>query len=103
MLSQTYYLVRSPVDGSYLAAHPQSSQPTSGKSQKTDMGYLLMFREHFDALSYLNTHAKDYADRFAVETVPGHQLKPLLQRWGFKGVGVVQDPLIPTVEFLSLG
>jgi len=30
-----------------------------------------MFREHFDALSYLNTHGSDLADRFGVESVPG--------------------------------
>lgn len=66
-------------------------------------GYLLMFSEHFDALTYLNTHGVDVADRFAVESISGTQIKSLIQRWGFKGVGIVQDPLVPTVEFLSPG
>ena len=60
-----------------------------------------MFGEQFDALSYLNTHGADVAERFAVESVPGNQIKNLIQRWGFTGVGIVQDPLIPTVEFFS--
>ncbi len=47
MFSEFYYLVRSQVDGRYLIAHPNPE--TSG--------YLLLFRENFDALSYLNTHA----------------------------------------------
>jgi hypothetical protein len=62
-----------------------------------------MFREHFDALSYLNTHGSDVADRFAVESVSGTQLKNLLKRWGFTGVGIVQDPLVPQIEFLEQG
>jgi len=57
-----------------------------------------MFREHFDALSYLNTHGSDLADRFGVESVPGSQVG-LLKRWGFTGVGIVQDPLLPKIEF----
>lgn len=95
MFSQTYYLIRSRVDGQYLVAKPNAD------SGQTEPSYLLMFREHFDALSYLNTHGADVADRFAVESINGNQLKGLLQRWGFTGVGIVQDPLVPTVEFLS--
>lgn len=99
MLSQTFYLVRSKLDGSYLVAHPKpSAQPDQPSA---DPGFLLMFREHFDALSYLNTHGAEVADRFAVETLPGTQLETLLKRWGFAGVGIVQDPLLPRVEFLS--
>lgn len=94
MLSQIYYLIRSQADGRYLAAKPGV--------EANKMGYLLMFREHFDALSYLNTHGADLANRFAVESVPGTQLKGLLQRWGFSGVGIVQDPLVPQIEFLEL-
>ena len=60
-----------------------------------------MFREHFDALSYLNTHGSDVADRFGVESVPGTQVGSLLKRWGFTGVGVVQDPWLPKIEFLT--
>ena len=95
MFSQIYYLIRSRADGRYLVAKPDTGDnPTIG-------GYLLMFREHFDALSYLNTHGSDVADRLAVESISGSQLKGLLYRWGFSGVGIVQDPLIPQIEFFS--
>jgi hypothetical protein len=93
MLSEVYYLVRSPSDGRYLTAHPDES----GSS------YLLLFREHFDALSYLNTHAGELANRLAVESIPGSQLSNLLKRWGFVGMGIVTDPLIPKIEFLKHG
>lgn len=95
MLSQVYYLVRSKADGSYLLAHlnPDTKPP--------EAGYLLVFREHFDALSYLNTHGSDVAERFAVESVPSTQVGSLLKRWGFSGVGIVQDPLLPKIEFFS--
>ena len=62
-----------------------------------------MFREDFEALSYLNAHGANVRDRFTVESVPGSQLKNLIQRWNFSGVGMVVDPLIPTIEFLSRG
>ncbi|MDZ8184771.1 MAG: hypothetical protein RMX96_07970 [Nostoc sp. ChiSLP02] len=91
MLSEVYYLVRSKSDGRYLTARPN----TDG------LGYLLLFRENFDALSYLNTHAGELANRFAIESIPGTQLGSLLKRWGFSGVGVVTDPLLPKVEFLE--
>ena len=93
MFSQTYYLVRSIADGQYLVAHLKQDEVTQG--------YLLMFREHFDALTYLNTHGKDIADRFAVESIAGSQLENLMKRWNFTGIGMVQDPLLPKVEFLS--
>lgn len=44
MFSEVYYLVRSKADGRYLAALPN----------REALGYLLLFRENFDALSYLN-------------------------------------------------
>ncbi|MCA1993909.1 MAG: hypothetical protein LDL41_17965 [Coleofasciculus sp. S288] len=94
MVSQIYYLILSRADGRYLVAQPNPSADSTGA------GYLLMFREHYDALSYLNTHGAGVADRFAVESVSGSQLKSLLERWGFTGVGVVQDPLVPHIEFL---
>lgn len=96
MLSQIYYLIRSRTDGRYLVAHPNQDLPL-GKAS----GYLLLFREQFEALSYLNTHGFDVAEQFAVESIPGTQLGGLLQRWGFAGVGIVQDPLLPKIEFLS--
>ncbi|MDB9374121.1 hypothetical protein [Nodularia sphaerocarpa] len=91
MFTEIYYIVRSQADGRYLLAHPNPE--TSG--------YLLLFRENFDALSYLNTHAGELANRFAVESIPGTQLGNLLKRWGFSGVGVVTDPLLPKVEFMQ--
>ncbi|MFN6564857.1 MAG: hypothetical protein RMY28_034365 [Nostoc sp. ChiSLP01] len=91
MLSEVYYLVRSKSDGRYLTARPNGDAS----------GYLLLFRENFDALSYLNTHAAEVANRFAIESIPGTQLGSLLKRWGFTGVGIVSDPLLPKVEFLQ--
>ncbi|NES84718.1 MAG: hypothetical protein F6K10_26760 [Moorea sp. SIO2B7] len=97
MLSQVHYLIRSKIDGKYLAPRPQTGQ------NEREIGYLLIFREHFDALSYLNTHGSDVADRFAVESISAIQLKGLLQRWGFDGIALVKDPLLPQIEFLSYG
>ena len=94
MFSQVFYLLRSRSDGKYITAHP---------NQDTGESFLLMFREDFDALSYLNKHGADVADRFGVESISGSQLEILLKRWGFNGVGIVQDPLLPSIEFLSLG
>lgn len=98
MLSQIFYLVRSRTDGQYLVARAKA---TDAPDAPADPGYLLMFNEHADALSYLNAHAADVAHRFAVESMPGTQLKTMLKRWGFTGVGVVQDPLLPRINFLQ--
>ncbi|NEO32062.1 MAG: hypothetical protein F6K36_16835 [Symploca sp. SIO3C6] len=95
MVSQLYYLIRSQSDGRYLVAQVDHGDDSAARS------YLLMFKEHFDALSYLNTHGSDVSDRFAVESASGTQIKGLLQRWSFTGIGIVQDPLIPQIEFLS--
>jgi len=97
MISQTYYLVRSRADGQYLVARPHRNE---GDRASTDPGFLLVFPEHADALSYLNTHARELADRFAVETTSSTQLEGVMKRWSFTGVGMVQDPLVPKVEFL---
>ncbi|MBE9208416.1 hypothetical protein IQ244_18145 [Nostoc sp. LEGE 06077] len=91
MLSDVYYLLRVKADGRYLTARPNAEES----------GYVLLFRENFDALSYLNTHAAEVANRFAVESLPGSQLSSLLKRWGFIGVAIVTDPLLPQVEFLQ--
>jgi hypothetical protein len=91
MLSQIYYIIRSRTDGKYLTAKIDDDQ----------LGYLLLFKEDFDALSYLNTHAGDLASRLTVESIPGPQVGNLLKRWGFAGVGIVNDPLLPKVEFLQ--
>ncbi len=94
MLSQIYYLLRSKKDGQYLAVHPQTdTEPTAG--------YLLLFREDYAALSYLNTHAEDIAQWFSVESIAATQLSGLFQRWGFIGIGIVDDPLPPTIKFLT--
>lgn len=87
-----YYLLRSREDGRYLVAHPDDAASAS---------YLLMFSEDFEALSYLNTHGADIRDRFAVESIVTSQIKNLINRWGFAGVGIVEDPLLPKVKFLS--
>lgn len=97
-MSQTYYLIRSKADGSYLVARLPSSDADRDPPQP---GYLLMFNEDFEALSYLNTHGSGVADRFAIESIASAQLSSLMNRWGFTGVGIVQDPLLPRVEFLS--
>lgn len=98
MFSEIFYLIRSRADGQYLVAHPrQAADP----DKAPDPGFLLMFKEHADALSYLNTHGATVADRFAVESIPGSQLKNLMSRWGFTGVGMVQDPLLPRIQFMQ--
>lgn len=98
MFSQIYYLIRSKADGQYLAAHPHSNLDENPAQTRS---YLLMFRERYDALSYLNTHAGEVVDRFGIESISGNQLETLLKRWNFSGVGIVQDPLLPKVEFLA--
>ncbi|NJO44005.1 MAG: hypothetical protein HC865_26455 [Cyanobacteria bacterium RU_5_0] len=98
MLSQIFYVIRSRTDGQYLVAHP--SQSGGGEASQTALSYLLMFKEHADALSYLNTHGAGVVGQFAVESLPSTQLGNLLKRWGFTGIGVVQDPLLPRIEFL---
>ncbi|MGL5083634.1 MAG: hypothetical protein ACRC8A_19300 [Microcoleaceae cyanobacterium] len=94
MLSQVYYILRSKQDGQYIAAHPNPDAATK---------YLLLFSEQFDALSYLNKYAQEWADRFAIEAITGPQIKSILQRWGFVGIGLVEDPILPQVEFMLLG
>jgi hypothetical protein len=95
MQSSIYYLVRSKVDGKYLIANLQKDQ------NENENNYLLVFQEHFEALSYLNTHGKELADRFIVEAVSSTQLKGTLSRWGYQGIGLVEDPLVPQVKFMS--
>jgi len=94
MLSSLYYLIRSKQDGQYLVARSNDT----GTEKETR--YLLMFTEQYDALTYLNTHAKELSDRFAVESISKIQLKAILQRWGFEGIAIVRDPLIPSIDFL---
>ncbi|MDY6940238.1 MAG: hypothetical protein SWY16_21600 [Cyanobacteriota bacterium] len=91
MLSQVYYLVRSQIDGKYLSARPNPDTPDK---------YLLVFQENFDARSYLNKYAGELKDKLAIESITPIQLKSILGRWSFTGVGIVQDPLLPKIEFL---
>ena len=91
MLSEIYYILRSSADGRYLVAHPHGET----------LAYLLLFRENFDALSYLNIHAGELANRFTLESFPGTQLGNLIKRWGFRGVGIVIDPLLPKIDFMK--
>jgi hypothetical protein len=95
--SQLYYLVRSRLDGQYLVAKLRGQAAEDGDRPT----YLLTFNDHAEALSYLNTHAAELADRFAVEAIAPSQLSSLLKRWGYSGIGLVKDPLIPQVEFLE--
>ncbi|HEY9878349.1 MAG TPA: hypothetical protein V6D29_07825 [Leptolyngbyaceae cyanobacterium] len=99
MISQLYYLLRSRLDGSYLAARPRQADADPDKAPPA--GFLLVFSADYDALSYLNAHAPDLADKFSVETVAASQLKPVLSRWGFQGVGMVSEPRQPQVEFFK--
>ncbi|ACB51646.1 conserved hypothetical protein [Crocosphaera subtropica ATCC 51142] len=96
MFSQIHYIVRSKVDGKYLVARINKGE------DEVSMSYLLVFQENFEALSYLNTHGSDVSDRFIVESTSGKQLKSILQRWDFQGIGLVKDPLLPRIEFLSI-
>ncbi|USR92345.1 hypothetical protein NEA10_06380 [Phormidium yuhuli AB48] len=91
MLSQTYYVLRSQQDGQYLAARPDAEGDR----------YLLMFTEHFDALSYVNRFAEEYKEQLAVESLATPTLKTILQRWGYAGFALVRDPLLPRLEFLT--
>ncbi|MFO5492057.1 MAG: hypothetical protein ACLBM6_05810 [Cuspidothrix sp.] len=86
-----YYIIRSRTDGKYLTARVDDN--TSG--------YLLLFKEDFEALSYLNTHAADLASSLTVESLASTQIGGLLKRWGFAGVGIVNDPLLPDIDFLQ--
>ncbi len=87
-----YYLIQSKQDGQYLFARP---------SAKQDSKFVLLFTERADALSYLNTHVGEVSDRFSVQSISSKELDAVLQRWNFKGVGSVDDPLLPKIQFLE--
>jgi hypothetical protein len=91
MLSQFYYVVRSQTSGEYLVAHP---------SEDSADGFLLLFSADYEALSYVNTHGSSAG--CTVEMMPSTALPATLERWQLKGLGIVQDPLIPRVQFLRL-
>lgn len=94
MLLQINYLIRSKQDGKYLVARvPQSNG--------VEASYLLVFQQDYDAMSYINTHGKEFSDRLSVETASPTQLKALKQRWNYYGFGIVKDPLLPEIQFVS--
>ncbi len=93
---QNYYLLRSRQNGEYVAAR----QPGKTEDAPTQR-YVLIFQQDHEALSYLNAHAADVSDRFAVEMNSLKQLKTSLERLGFAGVGLVSDPLVPQVDFME--
>lgn len=100
MVSQLYYVLRSRLDGQYLAARPRL-EGAQDPDQPPPAGYLLVFTADYDALSYLNAHAPELSDKFGVETVMASNLKSLMERWKFQGLGMVQDTRIPEVEFFN--
>jgi len=93
MKFQPYYVLRSKSNGAYLTARAQTT------SEGT-VTYLLLFQQDHEALSYVNTHAPDLCDRFSIETLMSSQIKPLLQRWGYQGIGLVNDSLQPRIAFM---
>ncbi len=96
MLSQINYLIRSQKDGKYLVARIEAEDSPEMQN------YLLVFKEDYEALSYVNTHGKAMSDRLSIESVSATQLKSILQRWGYQGIGYVEDPLIPKIKFMIL-
>jgi hypothetical protein len=97
-MTQFWCVARSRMDGQYLVA-----RAGSGEAGKAPDRYLLVFKEHADLLSYLNRHAPDLATQFAMESVSQTQLSGILTRWSYQGVGMVEDPWIPTVKFSVMG
>ncbi|BAQ62239.1 hypothetical protein GM3708_2645 [Geminocystis sp. NIES-3708] len=95
MFNETFYLLRSRQDGKYLVAN-------IGNSDEEKKSYLFVFKENFDALGYINHHSPEYKDLFSVESVSFPQLKLLLSRWGFSGIGIVEDILIPSIKFCTI-
>ena len=94
MLLQINYLIRSKKDGKYLVARMPDNNGI-------ESSYLLVFQHDYDAMSYINTHGKEFSDRLSVETASPIQLKGLMQRWDYGGFGIVKDPLLPNIEFVS--
>lgn len=99
MLSTPYYLLRSKANSQYLVARPlmEGAHPEQPRDP-----FLLLFIADFDALSYLNTHAGEHAVQFAVEYCDRAQIQKICDRWDYKGVGIVNDPLVPRIEFLKV-
>lgn len=90
------YVIRSQIDGKYLVAR-------NAISNVEIESYLLVFAQYEEALSYINTHGQEFATKLAVESVTPSSLKSLMQRWNYEGIGVVEDPLIPRINFMTYG
>ncbi|MEL6161114.1 MAG: hypothetical protein AAFQ40_02880 [Cyanobacteria bacterium J06623_5] len=99
MLSTPYYLLRSKATGKYLVARPPVE---GGHPEQPTEPFLLLFIADFDALSYLNTHAGEHSNQFSVEYCDRTQIRSICDRWTYRGVGVVNDPLVPRIEFVSI-
>jgi len=84
----TYYLILFEQNGRYLVAYP-----------KREKSYLLLFLEYAQALSYLNTHAQQLAENFAIECHSMQQIQLIIKRWQFEGLGIVEDPWEPKIEW----
>ncbi len=97
-----YYILRSKLDGKYLTARLAEPQQEEKELKQSESNYLLLFKEDFEALTYVNTHARDLSSRLGVELLSSSQIKGLLERWGYQGIGIVEDPLIPQIKFLSV-
>ncbi|UZQ53161.1 hypothetical protein OOK60_11615 [Trichothermofontia sichuanensis B231] len=97
-----YYVLRSRRDGRYLVATIPDSENTGDPVPTTQSAFLLLFQEQAEALSYLNAHARDLSSYFGIEGISQPQVKSVLDRMGFSGVGLVRDPLIPQVEFMTI-
>ena len=96
MLSQNHYVIRSSKDGKYLVAR------ITKEPEQTEVSYLLLFKVDYEALSYINSHASEFRDRLSVESLSATQLKALLKRWSYQGIGLVEDPLLPKINFLEV-
>jgi len=99
MLSTPYYLLRSKANSQYLVARPSA---VGDHPEQPGNPFLMLFIADFDALSYLNTHAGEHAAQFSVEYCDRTQILNICDRWNYKGVGIVNDPLVPRVEFVSI-
>lgn len=93
MFTNIFYVLRSKKDGKYLITNQLNK---TGNNQS----FLFVFNSDSDAMLYLNHHAPEYAHNFVIESASNQQLKAILTRWGFTGIGIVKDTLIPEVEFL---
>jgi hypothetical protein len=90
---ELYYVLRSRLNGQFLVAHPNGPE---------DKSYVLVFKADYDALSYLNTHAAQSKEQLTTESLSASQLRANMDRWGFQGIGLVEDPILPGIQFLEL-